>query len=216
MTGIALVGAGKWGGNWLRTLAGLADEASAIRRADPEVKIAGPAEWGWLALHYSAKDVEASVLLRPDRRQHGDEPLVPWYLKKIREQEQRTGTRLLDILDVHFYPAGEGIGHGTAGRTDPDTAARRIRSTRGLWDPSYVDESFIKEKMRLLPLLREWIAAYHPGLELSIGEWNFGAETHMSGGLATAKVHWGNLPQIERIQFLDSAISGRPPTPNPT
>ena len=160
---------------------------SVVRRADPEVKIAGPAEWGWLAYHYSAKDVAAGVWLRPDRRQHGDEPLIPWYLRKVGEYEQRTGTRILDILDVHFYPVGNGIGIGTGGETDPATAARRIRSTRSLWDPTYTDESWINERMRVLPLLREWIAAYHPGLKISIGEWNFGAESHMSGGLATAE-----------------------------
>ena len=161
--------------------------ATAVRRGDPEVKISGPAEWGWLSYFYSAKDVAAGVQLRPDRRLHGDEPLIPWYLRKIREHEQKTGTRILDILDVHFYPMAQGMGIGTGGQTDSATAARRIRSTRSLWDPSYLDESWINDRMRVLPRLREWIAQYHPGLGVSIGEWNFGAETHMSGGLATAE-----------------------------
>jgi hypothetical protein len=162
--------------------------ASAIRRADPDAIIAGPAEWGWLGYHYSARDVAAGVSLRPDRRLHGDEPLIPWYLRRIREIEQRTGARIIDILDVHFYSMAQGVGTGTQGQTDPETAARRIRATRSLWDPTYLDESWINERMRVLPLLREWIARYHPGLGISIGEWNFGAETHMSGGLAAAEV----------------------------
>lgn len=162
--------------------------ATAIRKADPEGKIAGPAEWGWLAYHYSAKDIVAGVFRRPDRRAHGDEPLLPWYLKKIREHEQSTGTRILDILDVHFYPMGDGIGITTGGRTDPATAALRLRATRSLWDPTYKDESWIDERIRLIPLLKEWIAANRPGLGISIGEWNFGAENHMSGGLAVAEV----------------------------
>ena len=160
---------------------------SAIRRADPDVKIAGPAEWGWLNYHYSARDTAAGVFLRPDRRQHGDEPLIPWYLRKLREHEQRTRVKVLDILDVHFYPQGEGIGLGTGGATDPATAARRIRSTRSLWDRTYRDESWINERMQVLPLLRQWIAENYPGLGISIGEWDFGAEGHMSGGLATAE-----------------------------
>jgi hypothetical protein len=41
--------------------------------------------------------------------------------------------------------------------------------------------------MRVIPLVKGWIARYHPGLGLSIGEWNFGAERHMSGGLAVAE-----------------------------
>jgi hypothetical protein len=159
---------------------------SAIRRADPEGKIAGPAEWGWLAYHYSAKDTAgtAGKLLRPDRRAHGDVPLIPWYLRKLREHEKKTGVKILDILDVHFYPMGDGI---AGGKTDAFTNARRLRSTRSLWDPTYKDESWIGEQMRVLPLLKEWVGENYPGLGISIGEWNFGAGTHMSGGLATAE-----------------------------
>jgi len=160
--------------------------ASAIRRADPEARIAGPAEWGWLNLHYSAKDVAASVWLRPDRLRHWNVPLLPWYLRELRKHEERTGVRLVDVVDVHFYPAAD-PGVGTAGGTDPATAALRIRSTRSLWDPTYVDESWVDEPIRLLPLLRKWIVENYPGREISLGEWSFGAENHMSGALATAE-----------------------------
>jgi hypothetical protein len=162
--------------------------ATAIRKEDPDGKIAGPAEWGWLAYHYSAKDVAAGVFLKPDRRAHGNEPLIPWYLRKTREYEEKSGINILDILDVHFYAMGEGIGIADGGKTDPATSARRIRATRSLWDPTYKDESWIDDTMRVIPRLREWIEANHPGLGISIGEWNFGAEKHMSGGLAVAEV----------------------------
>ena len=162
--------------------------ASAIRRADPEAKISGPAEWGWLAYQYSAKDVAVGIQLRPDRRVHGDEPLIPWYLRRIAEYEARNKVKLLDIVDVHFYPMGPGLGIGTGGKTDSAAAALRIRSTRSLWDPDYVDESWINDRMRVIPRLKEWIAQNHPGLGVSIGEWNFGGESHQSGGLATAEV----------------------------
>jgi hypothetical protein len=161
--------------------------ASAVRRADPGARIAGPASWGWLAYHFSARDAVAGTRWRPDRLSHGNVPLLPWYLRKVREHERKTGTRLLDVLDVHFYPAIPTMGTGTQGATDPASAALRIRSTRSLWDASYRDESWIRERMRVIPLLRSWIEENAPGLGLSIGEWNFGAEGHMSGGLATAE-----------------------------
>jgi hypothetical protein len=161
--------------------------ASAIRRADPGATIAGPAAWGWLEYHDSAIDKRAGPSLRPDRRRHGDLPLLAWYLRELAAHERRTGTRLLDVVDVHFYPANDAIGTSERGGTDPATAALRIRSTRSLWDGTYVDESWVGEKMRLIPLVKEWIARYHPGLGLSIGEWNFGAERHVSGGLAVAE-----------------------------
>jgi hypothetical protein len=160
---------------------------TAVRRADPAAIIAGPALWGWPAYFYSAIDKVEGFRRHPDRRAHGDVPLLPWYLRKLREHEQKTGVRILDVVDVHFYPQGEGIGIESSGGTDPETSARRVRSVRALWDPSYRDESFIGEPVRLLPRLREWIAAEYPGRAISIGEYNFGAEGHISGGLALAE-----------------------------
>ncbi|MBF5042601.1 glycosyl hydrolase [Aggregicoccus sp. 17bor-14] len=160
---------------------------TAVRRADPDAVIAGPAEWGWSNYLYSAKDAKVSYTLAPDRRAHGNVPLVPWLLRKVRESERQTGVRVLDVLDLHFYPQGKGIGVGTGGQTDPGTNERRIRSTRGLWDPTYVDESWIGEPVRLIPRMREWVDQNAPGVGLSIGEYNFGAEGHMSGGLALAE-----------------------------
>lgn len=160
---------------------------TAIRKVDPEATIAGPAEWGWAGYLYSAKDQVAGFSAKPDRREHGDTPLIEWYLAKLAEHQKKTGVRVLDVLDLHFYPQGKGIGVGTEGKTDADTNALRIRSTRALWDPRYNDESWIKEPVQLIPRMREWSERFYPGLKLSIGEYNFGAERHMSGGLALAE-----------------------------
>jgi hypothetical protein len=161
--------------------------AKAIREADPDAVIAGPAEWGWTGYFYSAKDNENGTLLRLDRRAHGDVPLLAWYLRKLREYEKEHGQRLLDIVDVHFYPQVPGI-YAEPGRTDPESAALRLRSTRALWDPEYKDESWINEPVGLIPRVRTWISENYPGRGISIGEWSFGAEAHMSGGLAVAEV----------------------------
>ena len=162
------------------------DYGAAVRRVDPTAKIAGPSSWGWLGYAYSGVDAAAGFSSAPDRAAHGGQPLIAWYLAKLREHERQTGTRLLDILDVHFYPAADGL-YGQNGRIDASGSQLRIRSTRGLWDPSYKDESWIDEPIELLPRLRKWIDDNYPGTGMSIGEWNFGAESHMSGGLATAE-----------------------------
>ena len=161
--------------------------ASAIRGADPDAVIAGPAEWGWTGYFYSAKDQANGGLLHLDRRAHGNAPLLAWYLRKLREYEAEHGVRLIDVVDVHFYPQVDGI-YGEGARTDPDSAALRIRSTRALWDPAYKDESWIGEAVELIPRVRTWIQENYPGRGISIGEWSFGAEQHMSGGLAVAEV----------------------------
>lgn len=157
---------------------------TAIRDADPQGLIAGPAEWGWTGYFYSAQDAAAGVKLKPDRRAHGDEPILPWYLKQLKAHEQKTGKRLLDVLDVHFYPQGNGV---YSPNSDTATAALRLRSTRALWDPSYKDESWIGEPVRLIPRLKEWVKQNYPGLAVSLGEYNFGGEQHISGALALAE-----------------------------
>lgn len=159
--------------------------ATAIRDADPDAVIAGPALWGWPAYFDSAVDRRRFV--HPDRAAHGGEALLPWWLRHVRAVEERTGTKLVDVVDVHFYPAGAGISIGTSGDTDPETSGRRIRATRSLWDPDYRDESWVRDTMHLIPRLQAWIDDNAPGLGISIGEYNFGAEEDISGGLAVAE-----------------------------
>ena len=177
--------------------------ATAIRKADPDAMIAGPASYGWWEYFYSAKDHEAGFSKKPDRLAHGDVPLIEWYLKKLKEHEDKTGVRLLDVLDVHFYPQSEGV-HGNNGEgegTDDGTNARRMRTTRALWDPSYKDESWIDDKVQLIPRMKNIIAQNYPGLKLSIGEYAFGGEMHMSGAATLAEI-LGRMAQ----QNLDYAF----------
>jgi hypothetical protein len=169
---------------------------AAIRKADPHAVIAGPALWGWPAYFYSAIDAKSGFRSHPDRRAHGDLPLLVWYLQQVKAAERKSGVHILDLLDVHFYPQAGGLGTGKEGSVDARTAALRVRSVRGLWDPDYRDESFIEQPIRLLPRLREWIDANDPGLGISIGEYNFGAEQHISGGLALAEA-LGRFAQFE-------------------
>lgn len=157
---------------------------TAVRAAAPKAIISGPAEWGWSGYFWSAKDAAAGFRRSPDRRAHGDVPLLDWYLQKLREHEAKTGVRVLDVVDLHFYPQGRNVYSEAA---DPDTAALRLRSTRALWDETYVDESWIKEPINLIPRLKAIIAKNYPGRGISFGEWNFGGEGHVSGGLATAE-----------------------------
>jgi hypothetical protein len=162
------------------------DYGTAIRRADPDAILAGPAEWGWSAYFYSAKDLASGWSLRPDRAAHGNVPLVPWYLQRLAEYEKTHRVRLLDLLDLHFYPAAEGV-YGDKAGTDERTAALRIRSTRALWDPEYRDESWINEHVKLIPRMKDWIAQNYPGRGIMFGEWSFGAHDHVSGALAIAE-----------------------------
>ena len=167
---------------------------TAIRKADPDAVIAGPTSYGWWEYFYSTKDHDEGFRSKPDRKAHGDVPLIAWYLQKLAEHEKKTGVRILDVLDVHIYPQADkvqgpdGQGGDGGGETDRKTNDLRFRTTRSLWDRDYVDESWIKEAVYLIPRMKDLIAQNYPGRAFQIGEYNFGAEGHPAGGVALAEV----------------------------
>jgi hypothetical protein len=163
--------------------------ASAIKSADPGALTLGPVLWGWSAYFYSAADTVGGGdwwNRCPDRKAHGDVPLVEWYLQQMRAYEQTHGTRILDYLDLHYYPQAAGVTLSPVG--DAATQSRRLRSTRSLWDPSYVDESWIAEPVRLIPRMREWVDRHYPGTKLAISEYCWGGHEDINGALAQADV----------------------------
>lgn len=163
--------------------------ATAVKAADPSAKILGPVVWGWTAYFWSALDWSAGGAWwasPQDRLAHGDVPFLRWYLREMRTLEQTTGKRLLDYLDVHYYPQAGGVALSPAGNAS--NQALRLRTTRSLWDPAYVDESWIGQAVRLVPMMREWIDAEYPGTKLAITEYNWGALGHANGALAQADV----------------------------
>jgi hypothetical protein len=170
---------------WSRTV----EYASAIKDQDPDAVVLGPDVWGWCAYFTSASDAAlgGSCVDGPDRQSHGGEPFLAWYLDQICEYEATQGIRLIDVLDVHMYPQGGVTGHGGAGE-DPVTAARRLRSLKELWDPTYVSESWIDQPIALIPWLKGMIDDHCPGMRLSLTEYNWGSDDGPSGALAQAEV----------------------------
>lgn len=114
----------------------------------------------------------------------GEQDFVSWFLDGVRAHDEETGERSLDYLDVHFYPQS-GVYNDDV---DPETSARRLRSTQALWSDAYRDESWIPEAISFIPRMRRTIAEHYPDTKLFISEWNFGAEETMNGALAIADV----------------------------
>lgn len=163
--------------------------AAAIKAADPTAQTLGPALWGWTAYFFSALDGAGGGSWwnrAPDRQAHDNMPLVAWYLEQMQLYEQQQGVRILDYLDLHYYPQASGVALASAGNAE--IRAQRLRSTRSLWDPTYQDESWIDEPVRLIPRMREWADTYYPGTKLAISEYNWGALDHINGALAQADV----------------------------
>lgn len=166
--------------------------AAAIKAADPSAKILGPVVHGWTYYFHSPYDGQRGDWVTPDdRNAHGGTPFVAWYLQQMRSYEQITGTRLIDYFDLHYYPQADGVSLASAGCAS--TQALRLRSTRSLWDPTYVDESWISAvepgtAVRLIPRMHDWANSNYPGTPLAITEYNWGALDHINGALAQADV----------------------------
>ncbi|MCL4545317.1 MAG: glycoside hydrolase family 44 protein [Chloroflexi bacterium] len=171
------------------------DYASAIKQVDPSALVSGPVLSGWTGFFFSSLDRgNDNFRTAADRKAHGGVPFLLWWLQQVRQHDEKNGRRTLDVLDVHFYPqAGEYYPGGNSVKMD----ALRLRSTRSLWDPTYVDESWIARTpdetgrlgvVELVPRLRRWVDRYYPGTKIALTEWNWGADGSPNGALAVAEV----------------------------
>ncbi|MCL5996496.1 MAG: Ig-like domain-containing protein, partial [Chloroflexi bacterium] len=150
--------------------------AAAVRQVAPQVELLGPVSCCW---YYYWNSMGGTV----DKLKHGNKDFLPWFLEEVRKNDEAAGVRTLDVLDVHYYPAG--FYNDTV---DSKTAAARLRSTRSLWDKAYLDESWINEPVYLIPRMKQVIAENYPGTKFGISEWNWGADKTMNGALAIADV----------------------------
>jgi len=160
------------------------DYATAVKRAWPTAKVLGPVSYGFYGFEtlQGASDSGA------------DGNFLDWYLNRMNIAGAAAGLRLVDDLDLHWYPEATG---GGVRITDPGTGAAlvaaREQAPRSLWDPTYVEDSWITTSygygaIRLIPRTRDRIAAKYPGTGLSFTEWNYGGGGHISGAIASADV----------------------------
>ena len=170
--------------------------AEAIKRADPTAKVAGYCSWGWTDLYYSGVDAGADhYRTRPDFLAHDKVGMAEWFIRKCGQYKRDHGGKtLVDVFDCHWYPQGNVHGQGVyMGKgLNQELNALRLRSTRELWDPTYDSESWIHNTdnyspVALLPRIKKWIGESNPGMELCLGEYNFGGADNVSGGLAQAE-----------------------------
>ena len=129
--------------------------------------------------------------------------------------------RLVQVLDLHWYPEAQGGGKRiTDGDTSPDSIDARLQAPRSLWDPGYVEKSWITQwstkgqPIQLIPWVKEKIDKRCPGTQLAFSEYDYGAGGHVSGGLAQADVlgifgkygvflacYWGDLKAYNKAAF---------------
>jgi len=161
------------------------EAAAMIKRVAPSALVFGLVSYGWNGY--------VNLQNAPDAN---GRDLIEFYLDQMKAAEQANGKRLVDVLDLHYYTAatstdGKGVGVDDPAQQTDALAAARVQSPRSMWDDTYVETSWItqylkKAPIRLIPRMREKIAAHYPGTQLSFTEYHFGGGNHISGGIAQA------------------------------
>jgi hypothetical protein len=187
--------------------------ARAVKKADPAGLVLGPESWGVTGYLYSALDEGGDRFGEAaDRKAHGDEPWLQWFLKSVRESDEKESGRSLDVLGVHYYPnSGE-----YQGGNEPAMQDKRMQAPRALWDGMYVEQSWVSgtewANLALVRRLNGLIERYYPGTKLGLTEWNFGGEDDISGAIATADA----LGIFGRENVHMASYWGLPPRESPT
>lgn len=187
------------------------DYAKAIKDVAPNALIFGPVNYGFYGF--------VRLQDAPDAK---NRDFQSYYLQQMKLAGQTAGKRLLDVLDVHWYPEATGGGIRVASQqTSPAVVAARLQAPRSLWDATYTETSWIAQDwlngpLKLLPRLFAKISANYPGTKLAFTEYNYGAGRHISGGIAQADVLGifgrdgvfaaAQFPLIDNETFVQGAI----------
>ncbi len=157
--------------------------ATAIKNVAPGAHVVGPVNYGW----------EGYVSLQNASDSQADGDFLAWWLDQMKAAESKAGKRLVDGMDLHWYPEATGGGiRITDDGTGAAEVAAREQAPRSLWDMSYSETSWIQQSLGgpiyLVPRMTQKIGQHYPGTALSFSEWNYGGGTDISGAIATADV----------------------------
>ncbi|MGC1375675.1 MAG: glycoside hydrolase family 44 protein, partial [Anaerolineales bacterium] len=159
----------------------------AVKAVDPGALIFGPAAYGFYEM-YGYQDAPDWPSLKGNYAWFLD-----YYLDQMKAASNTSGKRLLDVLDLHWYPEAQGGGVRITGDTGSvDEQKARVQAPRTLWDPTYHETSWIadccSQFLPLIPRVQQSINTYYPGTKLAFTEFSYGGEADISGGMATADV----------------------------
>jgi hypothetical protein len=129
-------------------------------------------------------------------------------LKELKKAEAKAGKRLIDVIDIHWYP--EVYAKTSLGRTerslnnvpyDPAFTPVQFEALREWWDPTFEPKSPLQswtydpdpKKDRtwrpyhpVIPALRKLIETHYAGTKLAINEYDTGSPEHYHGALLRA------------------------------
>jgi hypothetical protein len=170
--------------------------SSAIKDVAPNALVFGGVAYGYAEFTglQGASDATNSPS-HPGGNQPGELNYLEWLLNEVRIEETAQGRKLMDVLDVHWYPEATGGGVRIAfdNNANPSSSLiqARVQAPRSLWDSTYTETSWITSccsggPIKLLKHLQRDVDDFNPGTKLAITEYNYGGGIHISGGIAQA------------------------------
>ena len=176
--------------------------ASAIKEVNPNALVFGGVGFGWsefVSMQLASDQVTSPS--HPGGDQSGEMHYNEYLLQQVRQAEIAQGRKLMDVLDLHWYPEAQGGGVRIIDNNNSAAVvAARVQAPRSLWDPTYTETSWISQwgtwvgspgnpgPIRLLPRVQRDIDDFNPGTKIALTEYNYGGGNHVSGAVAQADV----------------------------
>jgi Glycoside hydrolase family 44 len=189
-------------------------EATALKVWDPKAIRLGPVSCCWW-FYFNGADGN-------DKPAHAGVDFLPWWLNEVVWQDRISGTRSVDVFDIHAYPDGP----DTSSWTQAQKQALAVRIYRDYWDPTYVSESStinqpwvtqIQPNKTIpfrIPRMRAIANMIYPNTPLSMTEWSaaFAGESDFSTAIGDADAY-GILGQ-QRVYLASRWTAPDPANPN--
>jgi len=160
--------------------------SNAVKNVDSSAEIFGPVLYGFGAYY----DFQSATDWNTVKSGKSYSWFIDYYLDEMKKAETTYGKRLLDVLDVHWYPEARGDNRiSDASANSANDKAARLQAPRTLWDSRYKENSWIAQSypayLPLIPKLTASINKYYPGTKLAFTEFTYGGENDITGGIAT-------------------------------
>lgn len=162
----------------------------ALKDQFPDLKIFGPAHYGFMGLWKWQDDGSLGG---------GSNWFTDKYLREMKTASDAAGVRLLDVYDFHWYAeVYDAAGTRITAMDGPELTEEQVQlivqSPRALWDPTFEDAGnsnpwvgqTIGGSIQILPRIQQKIDASFPGTKIAITEYESGGWNHIAGTVAQA------------------------------
>lgn len=148
--------------------------ALAAKQKFPDIKLCGPvagSEWTWFATSGTTNQFP--------KWEGKQMPWLEYFIMRIGQEQKKYGVKLLDVLDIHYYPSGEKSeevnlqSHRTYfDRTYDNPEANGLYTLNGGWDTNIKKEYILG---RCDDWMKKYIGEDH-GVTFSVSEYNISSK----------------------------------------